>query len=527
MRIVWLSLLVAVGLASYRAAHVGDSRQVFVSPSDSIVVNPLPKRLPPKVLDSIAIRHITHLDSIYSSTPLYFKEDGHYYFYVANGKWTKHFATDTTLDFLLGIVDENYDTVLPPVYHKLYTPNGTAKGYIEIERDGKRGLLNYRTRQVTPATYDVIFPSHADGVVAIGRRGNQYYNLLPYGTEQLIPDRAMYPYYLNMLDDLAFDIKDHPYLNVVLRFPNNQKTNVYRYYLPFGALLPPSYLIETGFVREWIEGVGEKADFPLFTTDAAQGKIEQTKTTPWGFSILAYNFYEYGVDGRSRYNDTFMLFATIDTNNNILSKTLPYLILSSLAYLDTCNNLPYQFIGDTLLEVRYIAYHKTLSETDLPYRLMTDRKYFEITEKGEIRPLQCNRAFPYTKYVHITEDYFKGHYEVLRTTDNSIKWPNDENKRKRFIPAILYVADHLTADDLDLMYHEILADYGYKFKSTKWDAYFKQKAWYIPCFDNVDHLLNDYEKANLKLIKSTRDKVAKTPKKYINWQFSIYNFHRY
>ena len=56
--------------------------------------------------------------------------------------------------------------------------------------------------------------------------------------------------------------------------------------------------------------------------------------------------------------------------------------------------------------------------------------------------------------------------------------------------------------DLGVMRNEIFADYGYSFKTEKWQDYFKQFDWYKPLNDNekINDKLNAIEKVNIKLI---------------------------
>ncbi len=508
MRITFLSLLIILGWAPYCAGQQ----------LDSTVIKSLPTRTIQMCCSVAAPEGIAFLDSLYSSVPMYFQDGDQYYFYVVNGNWIPYDKAATAPKYLMGIVNENNDTILPPNYHKLYTPNATAKGYIEIEKDGKRGLVNYHNKQLIPATFDVIFPSQTDGVVAIGKRGNQYYSLLANGSEQLITDKALYPSYLSLLKGVVFDIKNcHP-LYDVYDFGHTASNKV-AYFYSTGFIAPPSYLIETGLVDEWINEVAQEGGSSLGMLKVGDITIEQTNSTPWGFSWLISSFYEEGVNGRSNFATTTKAITAIDTNNNVISKAILYKSFNETRYssyshlINRC-----VFVNDSLIGVGYLSYDDNEDETEKiqPYHTMTRYRYFEVKKTGEASLVSSNRIFPFTQYEYITEAYFKGIYVTYRIPDeNNIKWPEGTNIR-------LYIADHLSADDLDLMYNEVLAAYGYKFKDAQWDTYFRQQPWYIPRFDNVDDQLNPYEKANLKLIKSTRDKVARNPKKYIHGQFKGY-----
>ena len=53
--------------------------------------------------------------------------------------------------------------------------------------------------------------------------------------------------------------------------------------------------------------------------------------------------------------------------------------------------------------------------------------------------------------------------------------------------------------------NEIFARHGRIFTTQKWIDYFATKTWYVPRYDNVDALLNDYEWANLEVIMNLED----------------------
>ena len=56
--------------------------------------------------------------------------------------------------------------------------------------------------------------------------------------------------------------------------------------------------------------------------------------------------------------------------------------------------------------------------------------------------------------------------------------------------------------DLKIMRNEIFARHGYIFKTPEMKSYFAGQSWYVPLYDNVDHLLTRTEKQNIQLIKS-------------------------
>lgn len=61
--------------------------------------------------------------------------------------------------------------------------------------------------------------------------------------------------------------------------------------------------------------------------------------------------------------------------------------------------------------------------------------------------------------------------------------------------------DGLTSWDLKVMRNEIFARHGYIFKTEEMTAYFSQKSWYTPRYDDVTDLLTSIEKKNVEFIK--------------------------
>ena len=56
--------------------------------------------------------------------------------------------------------------------------------------------------------------------------------------------------------------------------------------------------------------------------------------------------------------------------------------------------------------------------------------------------------------------------------------------------------------NLKVIRNEIFARHGYIFKNGgEMEKYFSSKEWYIPKFNNINHLLSDIEKHNIRLIK--------------------------
>jgi hypothetical protein len=61
-------------------------------------------------------------------------------------------------------------------------------------------------------------------------------------------------------------------------------------------------------------------------------------------------------------------------------------------------------------------------------------------------------------------------------------------------------ARKLDSSELRFKRNEIFAQYGYKFKSEELSTYFSSKEWYEPRYDDVDSLLTQLDKDNIKIL---------------------------
>lgn len=100
---------------------------------------------------------------------------------------------------------------------------------------------------------------------------------------------------------------------------------------------------------------------------------------------------------------------------------------------------------------------------------------------------------------NIEKDYEEDTYEDEEYNSEEY-FISDSNSR------YLTVSELESYSDIDLGYirNEIFARYGYIFENEKYSDYFNSKSWYTPdsSFSGDEEELNDYEIANIKLIKS-------------------------
>lgn len=199
---------------------------------------------------------------------------------------------------------------------------------------------------------------------------------------------------------------------------------------------------------------------------------------------------------------------TVDSKNNVLGSEY---LLNERDY-SYCGAGSFRFVKNNLLE---------LTGTEEPgdkypaYKVMTSYTYYEIGEDGKITKLESPRFFNFTKFVVIDENYLKGCFYNYREETSS---ESDEED----VEGNLWVYDHLSMEDLDLMRNEIFAEYGLKFKNEKWQKYFSMQPWYIPRYDNVDQFLTETDRHNIKLILDVKKRMEGKEKAIVNKRLVMY-----
>ena len=248
-----------------------------------------------------------------------------------------------------------------------------------------------------------------------------------------------------------------------------------------GVLIRGSF--ETQFCNPYdiVHGLTHRSEsFGIVKYSGKTERIENKK------SFLT-SFFEEGIDGRGWQTESYFL-NTIDSSGNKIDQEL---ILEDwgVTEFDYCfdkeNKL--QFLNDSIFmtthpefEGRQFDFYDAYSYLDL----------FKVSANGEIEKLKSKRNFYFTKFIKVSRDILDGCY---------VRYDREEEKT--------YKLSQPENEVLDIMRNEIFAEYGFKFKSKKWQDYFAKKEWYEPIYENVDSMLNETEKENVQILLEMKDGV--------------------
>jgi hypothetical protein len=416
------------------------------------------------------------------SVIFYAKIDTLMLFYVATGDWIfrkKEKKNPAARTFKLGVRDRSGREVIPVEYDKIYNPNGTIEGFIEVQQGDKKGLFSLSGKEFLPAEYDGIYPYSADRqFVCIVKKGNDLMNVRPSG-EITAPQEYSSFELTKLISNWAFE---YPGKIIPLLYPYRPTKYDRDFYIDenAGVIVTPSYLLELGIMND------EYRDDALLN-DKSMGmdfqKVSVVSTSTFSHRILTIftSFMESGISARDYHFERNDL-VNVDDKLNPVSKISPFAERYEGVY-NLCDDETYREVDSSLLEVRY------KKSNVLHYDAMTQYRYYKILSNGSIEQLSNSREFEFTKYVKIDESYLR---------PCAVKYLDYQG----YHDYNLLVYNGLSNEDLDIMRNEIFAEYGYIFKTDKWIKYFRQKPWYVPRFEDVKGMMSDIDRHNTQFIRN-------------------------
>lgn len=440
-------------------------------------------------LDGSVRNQVRSLDSIYGKTPYYTTLNNKKVFIVMKGNFNSdYYKEQFTGRYKYGIVDDSLKPILDCEYDKIYNPNITVMDCMEIKKGKEVGLYNFVTNQIFMPEFEFIVPSSkAPNNIAYGYKAGEWYKIENSKTIQ-VSKTDFSP--VETFKTLSIDVHNLKGNYFHLSYSNE------RYYEEGGSgvFVTPSYLEYFDVMEEICE------DIVVPEQENGQGTTDLTIQTDTTKSItdkiisFVVSFYTRGVDARD-YAQNSKQVIVYNEEKGVFDKQM--LITRYDSYDNYCHTEGYKFINDTLIEVLSSSLTDSAVTLERRYDYENTYTYRLITKAGSIKDLHNNRYYNFTKYFVINESYFKGCYSRWRE-DTDEKSADDYN---------VWVSEHLTIDDLDLMVNEIYAEYGLKFKTAKWQTYFSQFSWYKPQNNNVDKLLSPIDKKNIEIIAKQKAKM--------------------
>jgi hypothetical protein len=455
-------------------------------------------------LDGEVKNQVKILDSIYGRTPYYANVYNKKIFIVLKGKFNKDSAYYLSRDFSgrlkYGIVDENLKLILPCDYDKIYNPNLTAVGCMEIKKGDEIGLFNLSTHEILEPQFEYISPSSViPDNIAYGFKDGNWYKI-EY-TKKFTTSKASFSP-VDVLTSLSFNLLE---VKTNLMYSSYDEVDDPEY--GRGVAFTPSYIEHLNIMPETCEDlIIPEQQHPDFGTEQMSLKTDTVKSITDKIISFIVSFYNEGIDGRGWVEDSKEVVVY-----NKEQKTFITAKLNSKygGYDNLCHPDGFKFVNDSILEVMQTNYPDSIGKRR--YDFENTYSYKLITPDGNISNLQCNRYFNFTKYHEIDESYFEGCYAKFI-----------DEKEGTYADGNIGISEHLTLDDLDLMVNEIYAEYGFKFKSSKWKDYFSKYSWYNPQFDNVDAKLNKIDKKNIETISKEKAKMKGKENDYVKKRKDTY-----
>lgn len=440
-------------------------------------------------LDPLVKEDLQQLDTIYPSSPFYMFLDEEKCFIVSNRAWT-YDLTHFEGGIQYGIVNDDYTPVLPMAYDKIYNPDLTLGQCLEVKKGDKVGLFNYTNQTILPPQFDYIFPHKNNRKqVAYGLKEGTWFKIDSDLNVTMAQDFSP----IELIKNLSFRIEGsengHMYASYNQSSPNEMGTGK-------GVVVLPSYLEQLQLFSESYYGNIILPRQGASVAGVMSAEVAKTRKATLTDKIVSFfiSVYEEGIDARG-YQSNSEELVVYNTQNQKLNT---YHLGSINQSNQLCSVSGYRVLFDSLIEVKRVGSH----HGGLGYDLAPIYEYHKVNAKGELVPLESDRYFDFTKFARVEERHFKGCYakEIAMMTDEFN----------------YFQSDHLTIAELDLMRNEIFADYGYKFKTEKWKKYFASKAWYKPLHDDVNDLLTDLDKANVKTILRIKKSMEGREQKVVN-----------
>ncbi len=458
-----------------------------------------PDEAPITLLDSAKYFART-LEEKYDAFIYFLKHDGNFIYYVANGDVNAALEKEERNHghFKMGLVNQHGQEIIPLAFDEIYNPEPNLGFGIQVEKDGQFGYYDLAGNQLLPVQYDGLFPYPQDPEVIFQvRQGEQYGWIDSEWQVHLDPvshiDKKLFTSPLNssLYSNLSFVVEEKKRNIILLKDMTGSWSEQH------GTVIYPPYIRHLGI---WTHSDGDFLDNVNSNehgTLSVGGGIELVKNLGGKLKVLFSRFQSEGIDVRT---DGFYDEKVITVDENL--EPVEQMNVTEFTYSEPyyCSHGGMRFVRPDLMEFwgdQYLTGHPK-------YFSMTTYRYYEVTEDGRYRILTNDRQFPFTKYIDLEERYFQDCYRLLEGF-------YDEDTGGQIV-----LSRHLSINDLDVMRNEIFAEYGYQFKSKRWQDYFSGKQWYRAKFDNVDDMMSERDKKNVEFIRSYQERMRENPSLFIS-----------
>jgi hypothetical protein len=327
--------------------------------------------------------------------PYYFENEGKKYFVVVKGQWNEPKDTYVNVgNFKVGLINDKKEIIIPISYNRIYNLGGTIPNLMEVENDlGKKGLYQLNGKEVVKTEYDGIYPFEAENVLAqvkkgenygwVDKEGKEYFDSKSHSNKELF----ISPFKSGRVKNWKYkhNKNNQYFINTKANETDLEGSGIY---------FTPSYWKEVGFL-------------PAIQTEITIREEERFGKYNFSLDLLYFN---------EKFQNIFLLISEYYeeiSNAREYSINKKQLIIYEKEVLKIKKEFNYGMIDNvniTLLEDNYIEIEFFKDCDCMNYNKMNTYQYFTLNNKGELSKENTNRFYTFTKFIKISEKYYKNKF---------------------------------------------------------------------------------------------------------------------
>ncbi|MCB0476890.1 MAG: YARHG domain-containing protein [Crocinitomicaceae bacterium] len=433
------------------------------------------------------------------SFPFVLSCSNEYYYISSNQKENESFY-ELNPSMVFGLIKGDSLVLLPMEYERIGNPNMVAQNCVEFRKGNLYGLLDLKSNLKTEAYFEYIIPNtKVENTTLYGNRSGKWYSI---DTKTMkVSEVADFKPSIQTFE-MGLPNLNNPATWIARTIVENSDDWAYG----SNIVLIPSYIQKLKVLGDTYFGnyIPKNQKGASSGTEALSMNVDRIKQISKNLVYFISFTAQEEMDVRGWQSNNQYL----SMQNSATGEIQTVAIGRNSDYNYWCDGLDYKFLNDTLLEVHISGENDTKIKYGYNFENVYD--YYVLSPEGKIIHPETNRKFSFTKFVYIDETYFQGCF---------CKFTGEEFEEGG---AEIVKTAHLSLEDLDVMRNEIFAEYGYIFKSEKWQKYFKQFDWYQPKHENVDDQLSEMDKANIKVIVEMQKQMKGQEEKYTKPSVSGY-----